>query len=89
MQAAFQRAKEHFPNLHVPSKLHLFWAKWSPLLVQNKVYTRADLQAFWSGVRQRWQEQHWFRIPVHKVPFNLLRDLQISLLFFLHLGREL
>jgi radical SAM superfamily enzyme YgiQ (UPF0313 family) len=89
LQAAYQRAKEHFPSLHVPSKVHLFWAKWSPLLVQNKVYTRADLHAFWTNVRQRWDDQHWFRIPIHKVPLNLLRDLQLSALFLFHMAREL
>jgi radical SAM superfamily enzyme YgiQ (UPF0313 family) len=89
LQAAFLRAKEHFPTLRVPSKVHLFWAKYSPLLVQNKVYTRADLQAFWTSVRQRWDDQHWFSIPVHKVPLNALRDLQLSVLFLFHMSREL
>jgi len=89
LQAAYLRAKEHFPSLHVPSKVHLFWAKYSPLLVQNKVYTRADLQAFWTSVRQRWDDRHWFRIPIHKVPLNLLRDLQLSVLFLFHVAREL
>jgi hypothetical protein len=89
LQAAYLRAKEHFPSLHVPSKVHLFWAKYSPLLAQNKVYTRADLHAFWKNVRQRWDEQHWFSIPVHKVPLNLLRDLQLSVLFLFHVTREL
>ena len=89
LQTAFLRAKEHFPALRVPSKVQLFWAKWSPLLVQNKVYTRADLHAFWTSIRQRWDDQHWFRIPVHKVPFNLLRDLQLSALFLFHISREL
>jgi len=89
LQTAYLRAKEHFPSLRVPSKVHLFWAKYSPLLVQNKVYTRADLQAFWSSVRQRWEDQHWFRIPVHKVPLNALRDLQLSALFLFHVAREL
>lgn len=87
LQAAFRRAKEQFPTLHVPSRLHLFWAKWSPLLVPNKVYTRADLKAFWGTVRQRWNERSWFRIPVHLVPLNLLRDAQLALLFFIHLSR--
>jgi hypothetical protein len=86
-QAAFHRAKEHFPTLRVPSKLVLFWAKWSPLLVPNKVYTRADLHAFWGTVRNRWNARHWFRIPVHRVPLNLLRDVQLSLLFFFHMAR--
>ena len=89
LQRAYQRAKVHFPTLRVPSKVHLFWAKWSPLLVQNKVFTRADLHAFWTGVRQRWDEQRWFRIPVHKVPLNLFRDVQLSLLFLFHMSREL
>lgn len=89
LQSAFLRAKEHFPTLRVPSRVQLFWAKWSPLIVQNKVYTRADLHAFWSSIRQRWDERRWFRIPVHKVPLNLLRDLQLSVLFLLHLSREL
>jgi hypothetical protein len=53
------------------------------------VYTRADLQVFWTSVRERWQERRWFRIPVHKVPLNLLRDVQLSLLFLFHMSREL
>ncbi|HEX8872527.1 MAG TPA: radical SAM protein [Candidatus Acidoferrum sp.] len=89
LQTAFRRAKEHFPSLRVPSKVHLFWGKWSPLLVSNKVYTRADLHAFWGGVRQRWDERRWMRIPVHKVAINLLRDVQLSVLFLFHMSREL
>jgi radical SAM superfamily enzyme YgiQ (UPF0313 family) len=85
LQIAFQRAKEHFPSLRVPSKVHLFWAKWSPLFVPGKVYTRADLAQFWSGVKEKWAARHWFRIPVHRVPLYLLRDVQLSLLFFLHM----
>jgi radical SAM superfamily enzyme YgiQ (UPF0313 family) len=87
LQAAFKRAKDHFPALHVPSKLHLFWVKWGPLLVPNKVYTRTDLAHFWSSVKQCWVERSWLRIPVYRLPLNLLRDLQLSLLFFLHLVR--
>lgn len=87
LQSAYRQAKDHFPELHVPSKLLLFWAKWSPLLVPNKVYTRADLNVFWTGMRQRWAERRWFRIPVHRVAVNLLRDVQLSLLFFFHMSR--
>jgi hypothetical protein len=84
-QAAFQRAQSHFPTLHVPSKLQLFWAKWSPLLASDNVYTRADLASFWADVKQRWRDRSWFRIPVHRVAFNLFRDAQLSLLFFVHM----
>ncbi len=89
LQAAYLRAKEHFPSLRVPSKVQLFWAKWNPLLFHNNVYTRADLHDFWTRVSERWREQSWFRIPVHKVPLNLLRDLQLSVLFLFHMTREL
>ena len=89
LQSAYLRAKEHFPTLRVPSKVHLFWAKWNPLFVPGKVYTRADLHAFWENVRQRWEERSLFRIPVYLVPLNFMRDLQISLLFLFHMAREL
>jgi len=87
MQAAYKKAKISFPSLRVPSKVHLFWVKWSPLLAQSKVYTRRDLAAFWANVRQRWTERKWFRIPVLQVPLYLLRDVQLSLMFFLYLAR--
>jgi radical SAM superfamily enzyme YgiQ (UPF0313 family) len=89
LQEAYARAKEYCPSLRVPSKFRLFWAKWHPLIFQNSVYTRADLHAFWTRVSQNWHEQSWFRIPVHKVPLNFLRDLQLSILFLFHLAREL
>jgi hypothetical protein len=89
LQVAYLRAKEHFPSLRVPSKVQLFWAKWNPLLFHSSVYTRADLHDFWTRVSERWHEQSWFRIPVHKVPLNLLRDLQLSALFLFHMTREL
>ena len=88
-QAAYQRAKEHFPTLHVPSKVTLFWAKWNPLLVSHCVHTRADLDAYWKTVRLRWTQRHIFRIPVFTMPLNLFRDAQISLLFLFHMGRAL
>jgi radical SAM superfamily enzyme YgiQ (UPF0313 family) len=87
MQTAYKKAKTHFPSLRVPSKVHLFWAKWSPLLAPGKVCTRGDVAAFWLGVRQRWSERKWFRIPVLRVPLYLIRDVQLSLMFFLYLTR--
>jgi radical SAM superfamily enzyme YgiQ (UPF0313 family) len=87
LQSAFKRAKDYFPSVRVPSKIELFWAKWSPLLASKNVYTRADLADFWTNVKQRWKERNWLRIPVHRVPLNLLRDFQLSLMFFFHLAR--
>jgi hypothetical protein len=51
------------------------------------LYTRADVQTFWSDVRQRWTERKWFRMPVLRMPLYLLRDAQLSLLFLLFLVR--
>ena len=87
LQLAYTQAKIHFPTLHVPSKLHLLWAKWYPLLAPGKVHTRADLDWFWHAIKQRWAERCWFRIPAHRVAFNLFRDAQLSLMFFFHLAR--
>jgi radical SAM superfamily enzyme YgiQ (UPF0313 family) len=87
LQLAYLRAKSHYPTLRVPSKLTLFWAKWYPVLASNLVYTRADLDGFWRGVKERWAERRWFHIPLHQVAFNLFRDAQLSLLFIFSLTR--
>jgi radical SAM superfamily enzyme YgiQ (UPF0313 family) len=89
LQAVFENARTHFPTLRVPSKLHLLWAKWVPLLAPSKVYTRADLDLFWRATKQRWAERRWFRIPPHRIAFNFLRDAQLFLLFVFHLSRAL
>ncbi len=87
MQLAHLRAKAHFPALRVPSKMQLAWAKWSPLLAPSKVYTRADLDAFWMSVKQHWSDRRWFRIAPHSLAFNMFRDAQLSLLFVIHILR--
>jgi radical SAM superfamily enzyme YgiQ (UPF0313 family) len=87
LKTAYLRAKVHFPTLRVPSKLELAWAKWYPLLAPNKVYTRADLDADWKSFKLQWSQRRWFRIPVYRLPLNLFRDAQLSLLFAIHLLR--
>lgn len=88
LQLAHLRAKVHFPSLHVPSKVHLFWAKWYPLLASSKVYTRADLDAYWQSARQRWRERRWFQISPFRVALNAFRDAQLFLMFCLHMSRN-
>lgn len=87
LQLAHIRARVQFPSIRVPSKLHLLWAKWYPLLAPGKVYTRADLDNFWQTTRQRWHDRQWLRIPPHLVAFNMFRDAQLQLLFFMQLVR--
>jgi radical SAM superfamily enzyme YgiQ (UPF0313 family) len=88
LQLAHLRAKVRFPSLRVPSKLHLFWAKWYPLLASSKVYTRADLDAYWQSARQRWREHRWFQISPFRVALNAFRDAQLFLMFCFHMGRN-
>ncbi len=87
LRLAHLRAKMEFPELRVPSRLQLLWAKWYPLLAPGKVYTRADLDQFWGAAKQAWRERRWFRIPPHRVVLNAFRDAQLSMLFFFHLRR--
>jgi radical SAM superfamily enzyme YgiQ (UPF0313 family) len=87
LQLAYQRARSQYPTLRVPSRLTLFWAKWYPVLASNVVCTRGDLDSFWRGVKERWRERRWFRIPVHRVAFNLFRDAQLAALFLFTLTR--
>jgi hypothetical protein len=88
LQTAYLKAKSNFPSLRVPSKVQLFWTKWSPLVAPNNVlYTREDLKTFWGSVSERWSERKWFRLPVLRMPLYLIRDAQLSLLFFFYLTR--
>jgi radical SAM superfamily enzyme YgiQ (UPF0313 family) len=87
IQLAHLRAKMQVPALRVPNKLQLLWSKWYPLLAPSKVYTRADLDAFWQNTLSNFRNFRWHRIPVHRVPLNMFRDAQLSLLFFFHLVR--
>ena len=87
LQLAYRQAKSHFPELRVPSKLLLLWAKCYPLLAPSKVLTRADLDCFWRTVRQRWNRRRWFQIPPLRLAFSLFRDAQLCLVFFAHLVR--
>ncbi len=88
LQTAFRRAKDCFPALLVPSKLQLFWTKWSPLLASSKVYTRADLDQFWRNVHEKWADRSWLRIPLLRVVGSVFRDAQLSLLFLLKFARS-
>jgi radical SAM superfamily enzyme YgiQ (UPF0313 family) len=87
LQLAHLRARMHFPSVSVPSKLQLLWARWYPLLAPARVYTRADLDAFWQNLLTNLREFRWYRIPLHRVLVSAFRDAQLSLLFFFHLLR--
>ncbi len=87
VQRAYRQAKAYFPSLRVPSKLSLLWIRYYPSLASDKVLTRADLDCFWSTVRQRWAQRRWFQIPPLRLAFSLLSDAQLCVVFLAHLAR--
>lgn len=87
LELAYKQAKFHFPELRVPSKFQLFWVKWYPLLAPGKVLTRADLDCFWQTAKQRWAQRRWFHVPPFRFALHLFRDVQLGLIFLMHLTR--
>lgn len=81
LQLAYSRAKPHFPMLRIPSRFHLFWAKWCPLLAPGKVFTRSDLDGFWQTAKQRWTGRRWFQISPLRLITNSVRDVQVCMIF--------
>lgn len=86
LEVVYREAKAGFPSLRVPSRFQLFRTRWFPLLASGKLLTRSDLDPFWHGVRQRWTRRQWFRIPSLELALNLFREIQVTLIFFAHLG---
>lgn len=88
LQLAYRKARIHCPALRIPSRAQLFWIKWCPVFAPHQALTRDDLRYFWHTARQQWREWKWLRSPLFRLPFNLVRDIQLSLIFLIHLGRQ-
>lgn len=87
VQIAYRKARASFPALRIPSKLELFAARWCPLLAQDRVLTRADLDSFWRRTGQRWRKRRWLQIPWLHALLAVSRDVQLGVVFLLHLTR--
>jgi hypothetical protein len=83
LQRAHVRARLHFPELGVPSRLELAFRNLNFRMAKRITYTRADLQMFWERTRR----SKFFLIRPHKVVLNLLKDMQLFLLFVRDLAK--
>ncbi len=81
VQLAIARARVHFPELRVPSRVALAFKDLNTELAKRVTYSRADLQQFWNRTLNRWQRRQIFLIPPHKVALNFVRDVRLLLLF--------
>ena len=83
LQLAHVRARIHSPELRVPSRLALAFRNVNFRMAKRITCSRADLEAFWN----RSCRPTMLLIRPDKVIVNLLRDLQLFLLFVRDLAR--
>jgi hypothetical protein len=83
LQLAHVRARIHFPELRVPSKWALMFRNLNFRMAMRITYSRADLKSFWN----RTHRPTTLLIRLPKVFLNLLKDVQLFLLFVRDLAR--
>ena len=83
LQLAHMRARLQFPEIRVPSKLALAFRDLNFSMSKRLTYSRADLKNFW----QRSHRLRTFFARPHKVAFNLLKDVQLFLMFLRDMAR--
>jgi radical SAM superfamily enzyme YgiQ (UPF0313 family) len=83
LQLAHVRARIHFPELRVPSKIALAFRALNFRLAKRITDSRADLQLFWGRTFRR--KTLWRRPD--KVALNLFRDIRLFLLFVRDMSR--
>jgi len=83
LQLAHVRARIHFPELRVPSRLALAFRDLDFRMAKRITYTRADLAMFW----KRTAKPKMLLFRPDRVAVNLIKDLQLFLLFVRDLAR--
>jgi radical SAM superfamily enzyme YgiQ (UPF0313 family) len=83
LQLAHMRTRLHFPEIRVPSRLSLAFRDFNFSMSKRLTYSRKDLKLFW---RRSLRPKMLFARP-HKVAFNLLKDVQLFLLFVRDMAR--
>ncbi len=83
LQLAHVRARMHFPELRVPSRLTLAFRNLNFRMAKQITYSRTDLKLFWKRTRRR--KTLLFRPD--KVVLNLLKDIQLFVIFVHDLAR--
>jgi len=81
VQAAYLRARDALPQLHVPSRFRLFFRKWNPFTSFSGFYIPEDVIAFWNDCLSNLRRGKVTRIPVTELLTRLLLDLRLSLHF--------
>jgi radical SAM superfamily enzyme YgiQ (UPF0313 family) len=83
LQLAHVRARLHFPELRVPSKLALAFRNLNFQMAKQITDSRADLQNFWL----RTSRFKMFFVRPDKMILNFLKDVQLFVLFVRDLAR--
>jgi hypothetical protein len=81
LELAHLRARVHFPEIRVPSRMALAFRDLNLGVTKRITYSRADLNQFWRKTWLRWRRGQWLRIGPHKVLVHLVRDVQLMVLF--------
>jgi hypothetical protein len=83
LQLAHMRARLHFPELRVPSRLALAFRNLNFRMAMQITNSRADLRHFW----HRTSRLKMFFIRPDQMVLNFLKDLQLFVLFMRDLAR--
>jgi radical SAM superfamily enzyme YgiQ (UPF0313 family) len=83
LQMAHLRARLHFPELRVPSKLALTFRNLNFRMAKQITNSRADLQHFW----HRTSRFKMFFVRPDRMILNFLKDVQLFVLFLRDLAR--
>jgi hypothetical protein len=83
LQLAHVRARINFPELRVPSRMALLFRSLNFRMAKRITYSRADLKLFWEK-RGKWKK---ILIRPDRIVMNLLKDIQLFLLFVRDMAR--
>jgi radical SAM superfamily enzyme YgiQ (UPF0313 family) len=83
LQLAHVRARINFPELRVPSRMALLFRSLNFRMAKRITYSRADLKLFWEK-RGKWKK---LLIRPDRIVLNLLKDIQLFLLFVRDMAR--
>lgn len=81
LYAAYVRAKESLPQLHVPGRFRLFAKKWSPLSLPAPLYSSRDVLDFRHHTLDRLVRGRLWELAYLKLIHRLWLELRLSIHF--------